>query len=82
MSEKQLRITNILLSLILLILTINLIIDLMPLIITGRILSSFSRSTDATPFISFYSETRASGEGTFIITNPTQPSLDFYKVNP
>lgn len=80
MPEKQLRITNILLALILLIMTVNLIIDLMPLIITGRILSSFSRSNNATPFI--YSETQTPGEGTFIITNPTQSSLDFFKVNP
>ena len=72
MSEKQLKITNILLLLILLIMTVNLLLDIIPLLITGRILSSFSRSTDATPFIGIYSKTLAPGEGTFIITNPTQ----------
>ena len=70
MSEKQLRITNILLALILLIMALNLIIDLVPLIITGGILSSISRSSNSTPFISIYSKTLAPGEGTFINTNP------------
>lgn len=72
MSEKQLRITNILLFFILLIMTVNLLIDLVPLIITGGILRSISRSTNSTPFSSIYSKTLAPGEGSFFIVNPTQ----------
>lgn len=72
MTEKQLRITNILLVLILLIMTVNLVIDLMPLLITSRILSSFSRPNDAEPFMHIYSVTQAPGEGPFFIINPTQ----------
>ena len=41
MSEKQLRTTNTLLVLILIILLINLVVDLIPYILTGSILSAF-----------------------------------------
>lgn len=72
MPEKQLRFTNILLVLILLIMTLNLIIDLVPYIITGSLLRSFSRTNDADPFMGIYTVTQALGEGSFFITIPTQ----------
>ena len=72
MSEKQLRITNILLFLILIILIINLVIDLTPLIITGKILSTFSRSKNTTPLFTITTKTLVPGEGSFVITNPTK----------
>ncbi|MBG0770665.1 MAG: hypothetical protein H0S82_03105 [Anaerolineaceae bacterium] len=55
MPEKQRRITNILLFLILLVLLAQLAVDLVPYIITGRILNSisFSSSHSSTPFIYF-----------------------------
>ena len=55
MPEKQRRITNILLFLILLVLLAQLAVDLVPYIITGRILNSisFSSSHSSTPFVSF-----------------------------
>jgi hypothetical protein len=49
MSEKQLRITNVLLFLILIILILNLAVDLFPYYLTGRIFSSFSSSTNNSP---------------------------------
>lgn len=55
MPEKQRRITNILLFLILLVLLVQLAVDLVPYIITGRILNSisFSSSHSSTPLVSF-----------------------------
>lgn len=53
MPEKQRRVTNILLCLILLVLLAQLAMDLVPYIITGRILNSFtfSSSNSSTPFM-------------------------------
>jgi len=53
MSEKQLRITNILLFLILIVLLLNLAVDLFPYYLTGRIFSSFSSSKNNSPPTTF-----------------------------
>lgn len=55
MPEKQRRVTNILLCLILLVLLAQLLVDLVPYIITGRILNSisFSSSNSSTPFVCY-----------------------------
>jgi hypothetical protein len=45
MSEKQLRVTNILLFLIFLVLLVQLAVDLVPYIITGHLLNSISFSS-------------------------------------
>ncbi len=57
MTEKQLRLTNILLVLILITLLINLVVDLLPYIITGRLLGSFFTSNKTSPMITFSTQT-------------------------
>lgn len=53
MYEKQLRLTNVLLFLILIVLVINLAIDLYPYYLTGKIFGAFSKSNNKSPLITF-----------------------------
>ena len=69
MYSQQLKNINILLILILFIMIINLVIDLMPYMITAKILGSIFRtnssSNEESPAFGFYKITPEPGEGTF-----------------
>lgn len=69
MSEKQLRVTNVLLFLILIVLLLSLAVDLFPYYLTGRIFSSFSSTTSNSPPI-FYTRVPEPDENPlfFVIT--------------
>jgi hypothetical protein len=69
MVEKQLRRTNTLLCLILIVLLISLAIDLIPYILAGNILNSFFRANNNTPLITF--STPESSNDFFISISPT-----------
>jgi hypothetical protein len=56
MTEKQSRLTNVLLVLILIVLVINLAVDLYPYYLTGKILGSFFRSENDPPFLSIFTD--------------------------
>ena len=74
MPEKQHRITNILLFFILLVLLAQLAVDIVPYIITGRMLNSISISNNdsSTPFISFSTqEPQESWENLFFGDTPS-----------
>jgi hypothetical protein len=73
MSDKQLRITNVLLLLILIILIISLFVDLMPYIIAGRMLGSFFRSNNDSQFISISTPSHDPSENPYNLTPTMTP---------
>ena len=70
MVENQLRRTNALLCIILIVLLISLVVDLIPYILAGNILSSFFRANNNnTPFITF--STQEPSNNSFYSISPT-----------
>lgn len=69
MYQKQLKSINMVLIVILVILMINLIIDLMPYLISAKIIGSIFEASlnndEPKPLIQIYEKTMEPGEGTF-----------------
>jgi hypothetical protein len=63
MSEKQLRLTNVLLFLILIVLLLNLAVNLIPYYITGAILRLFSSSNKSSPAITISTSIPEANQG-------------------
>jgi len=73
MHEKQLRLTNVLLALILIVLTLILVVNLIPYYVAGSIFGSFSSSS---PSITISTSIPIGNEGFFISAPHNDPMVN------